>query len=154
MERPPGSRSRLWYYSTKLIVASTGSAYYSKVVGLVPCYPACCLRPAFVNHAPLPEKMRQAIRNKPSRLVIRPRKKTYFIRTVRNEKLGMKKVTIRKSRRIKAQQIKRKQTKLTFEPAAAVGGTSGINLFHLLVGRVPCYPACRLLPSLVHRGFS
>ena len=29
------------------------------LVGLVPCYPACRLGPAFVNYAPSPERMRQ-----------------------------------------------------------------------------------------------
>ena len=43
---------------------------------------------------------------------------------------------------------------ITFEPAAAVGGTSSIDMLHLLliVGLVPCYPVRRLLPTFVHRG--
>ena len=58
----------------------------------------------------------------------------------------MKKITEDRS-------AKRKRRKTTFEPAAAVGGTSSIDMFHFLVGLVPCYPVCRLLPAFVHRGF-
>ena len=52
-----------------------------------------------------------------------------------------------------AQKEKIRQRKITFEPAAPVGGTSSIDMFHLLVSLAPCYPACHLLPTLVHRGF-
>ena len=37
--------------------------------------------------------------------------------------------------------------KSEFDPAAAVGGTSSMDVIYLLVGLVPCYPVCRLLPT-------
>ena len=48
------------------------------------------------------------------------------------------------------EKIKRK---ITSEPAGAVGGISGIDMFHFLVGLVPCDPVCRLLPTFGHRDF-
>ena len=66
------------------------------IVGLVTCYPVCRLRLALVNYAPPPERMRQTIRIKQSRLVIHPRHKTPFIQT-RTIKV---KVAIKNSRRI------------------------------------------------------
>ena len=48
---------------------------------------------------------------------------------------------------------KRRQRENSFEPAAPVGGTSSIDMFyfllHFIVGLVPCYPVCQLLPTFV-----
>ena len=48
---------------------------------------------------------------------------------------------------------KKRERRTTFESAAAVSGTSSVDMFYLLVGLVPCYPVCHLLPTFVHRGF-
>ena len=49
---------------------------------------------------------------------------------------------------------KHKSTKLhSFEAAAAVCGTSGIDRFYLLVSLAPCHIVCRLLPAFVNRVF-
>ena len=43
--------------------------------------------------------------------------------------------------------------KVSSEPAAAaVGGTSSIGMFHLLLGLMPWCAVCRVLPTFVHRG--
>ena len=52
-----------------------------------------------------------------------------------------------------AQSEKEDKKKTTFEPAAAVGGTSSIYMLYLLVSLVPSYPLCHLRPTFVHRGF-
>ena len=132
------------------VCGTNNIARFSLLVRLAPCYPVRRSRPAFVNHTPTPEKVPQTVvRNKQSRLVIHPRRKTPAIRT-RKKKY---KVSIRKSRGIKTQKRQGKQRNITFEPAAAVGGTSGMGMLHLLVGLVPCYPVCRLLPTFAHRRF-
>ena len=46
------------------------------VVGLVPGYPVCRIRPVSVNHSPPPKRVCQTIRNKQSRFVIHPRHRT------------------------------------------------------------------------------
>ena len=53
----------------------------------------------------------------------------------------------------KANKRTNKGRKTTFEPAAPVGGTSSIGMLYFLVGLVPCYLVCHLLPTFVHRGF-
>ena len=42
---------------------------------------------------------------------------------------------------------------MAFGPAAAGGGTSGIGIFRLLVGLVPCYPVFRVPPTFSRFGF-
>ena len=62
---------------------------------------------------------------------------------------------MRHSRRTKAQKMKtEKERKIEFEQPATAGGTSSTDMLHLLelLGLVPCYPSCRLLPTFVHRG--
>ena len=96
-------------------------------------------------------------KNKGSRLVIHPRHKTRVIRTKRKKYRGKHTYLVQKKQtedQTEKKTIKQRRTK--FEPTAAVGGTSIIDMFHLLlliVGLVPCYPDCRLLPTFVHRGF-
>ena len=63
--------------------------------------------------------------------------------------------TFRKNRneRKECQQNKKSRSKkTTFKAAAAVCG-AGILGRCPLVGLVPCYPVCHLLPALVNRGF-
>ena len=92
--------------------------------------------------------MRQTIINKQRRLAINPRHKTPFIRIRRKKGKGNnKRITdVQNAKR------KRKQRKTTFEPAAAVGGTSSMDMFHIVISLVPFYPVCRLLSTFVDRG--
>ena len=46
---------------------------------------------------------------------------------------------------------KRRHRKTSFEPAAAVGGTSSIDMFYVRVDLVPCYPTRRFLHDFVYR---
>ena len=62
----------------------------------------------------------------------------------------------RKSQRVKGKTGKKrgpKEDPVLFEPAAPVGGTSIIGMFYFLVGLVPRYSVCHLLPTFFHRGF-
>ena len=76
------------------------------VVGLVPCYPVCRLSPAFVNHTPPRETMRQTIQNnKQSRLVHPPTTKQDLFRN-KDKKEGSRE---KKTRRINAQKRKKQK---------------------------------------------
>ena len=83
------------------VCGTSSIARFYLLVGLVPCYPACRLRPAFVNYTPPPERMRLTIRNKQNRLVIHPRHKTPVMRTNRKRDRG--EILTTKSRRINTQ---------------------------------------------------
>ena len=71
------------------------------IVGLVPCYPVWRLRPPFLNHAPPPERMRQPINTKQTKQARHPpaSQDSFHNKDMQEDR---KKVTIRKSRKIKA----------------------------------------------------
>ena len=51
-------------------------AKFSSLVGLVPSDPVCRPRPAFLDYAPISERVRHTVRIKESRLVVHPRLET------------------------------------------------------------------------------
>ena len=97
----------------------------------------------FANHAQPPRRMRLTIQSNRSRLVIHPQDYSCLRGRERRQTRRSKNKIITEDQSAEG---KRQQRKITFEPAvAAVGGTSSIDMFYLLVGLVPCHPACRPL---------
>ena len=120
-KHPQGSRSSLCV----LRVCST--RHILPTVGLVPCYPGCRLHPAFVDRAAPLERMRQAVQNINVRRCSPPTHEPSLLPEGQEENIEEKKKEKKKkgkSRRIKAQKERGKHGRITFEPAAAVGGTS------------------------------
>ena len=104
----------------------------------------------------MPHPRRGCVRqneNKQSRLVIHAPRKTQVIRTRGPRDT---KITIRKFQNYRgSKRTKKKEHRGKSERAAAVGGTSSMDMFHLLliVGLVPFYPVCRHLPTFAQHGF-
>ena len=127
-------------------VASPGSPY-SLIVGPVPYYSVCRLRLAFINHARPSERMRRPYKTRPSSInAARPLSRGSEGRNINENQKKHHRGSNRET-------TTKKGRKTTFQPGAGLGGTSGIDMSDLIHGLVPCAPICRLLPTLVHRGF-